>query len=196
MLSLSPARSAGSSRGNAAPAAVNQVLSFWRDAGPRLWFAKDPAFDRRFRDGFGALHEAAAGGELQGWGASPEGSLALALLLDQFPRNAFRGTPRMYATDAAARAGADAAIARGHDMAVEPELRLFLYLPFGHSEKLADQDRCAALVQHLGEPTVGRAEHHRGIVRRFGRFPHRNAILGRLSTPDEIAFLGNGGYAG
>ncbi len=102
----------------------------------------------------------------------------------------------MYATDAAARAVADAAIARGHDLAVEPELRLFLYLPFGHSESIADQDRCVALVEPMGEPNLGRAEHHRGIIRRFGRFPHRNGILGRLSTPGEIAFLAGGGYAG
>jgi uncharacterized protein (DUF924 family) len=188
--------SGGSSRGDPAAPAAGQVVSFWREAGPSLWFAKDPGFDRRFRDRFLALHGAAAGGELEGWGASVEGNLALVLLLDQFPRNAFRGTPRMYATDAAAREVADAALAKGHDMAVEPELLLFLYLPFGHSESLADQDRCAALVAQLGEPTVGRAEHHRGIVRRFGRFPHRNAILGRPSTPDEIAFLANGGYAG
>jgi uncharacterized protein (DUF924 family) len=172
------------------------VVAFWREAGPHLWFAKDPEFDRRFRERYLPLHEAAAAGALHGWQGAAEGSLALVLLLDQYPRNAFRGSPRMYATDALARAVADRAIVLGQDLEIAPELRLFVYLPFGHSESVADQDRCAALVAPLGEPTLGRAEHHRGIVRRFGRFPHRNAILGRPSTPDELAFLAGGGYAG
>ena len=172
------------------------VVAFWRDAGPDLWFANDPSFDRRFREQFLALHEAAARGGLRAWHDPAEGSLALVLLLDQYPRNAFRGTRRMYATDEAARPVADAAIGRGHDRAVDPALRLFFYLPFGHSESIADQDRCVALAEALGEPDLGRARHHRDIIRRFGRFPHRNAILGRLSTPEEMGFLAGGGYAG
>jgi uncharacterized protein (DUF924 family) len=181
-----------------APAAPDAaaVVAFWREAGPPLWFAKDREFDRRFRERFRALHEAAAAGGLRAWEATAEGSLALVLLLDQYPRNAFRGTPRMYATDALARAAADRAIARAHDQEVEPELRLFFLLPFGHSEEIADQERCLALAAPLGEPTRSRAQHHRDIVRRFGRFPHRNAILDRPSTPEEVEYLANGGYAG
>lgn len=172
------------------------VADFWRQAGPKLWFAKDPEFDRHFRERFLVLHEAAARGDLAGWSDSATGALALLLLLDQFPRNAFRGTPRMYATDRLAREAAMAAVSAGHDQAVEEELRLFFYLPFGHSEELADQERSVALARSLGQPTLGRAEHHRDIVLRFGRFPHRNPILGRLMRPEEQRFLDEGGFAG
>jgi uncharacterized protein (DUF924 family) len=118
------------------------------------------------------------------------------LLLDQYPRNSFRNTPRMYATDAAARDVADAAITAGHDRAVEVGLQVFIYLPFGHSEDLADQERSVALAERLGEPTLTLAKHHRDIVRRFGRFPHRNPILGRPMRPEEQRFLNEGGFAG
>jgi len=178
------------------PAEALDVVRFWQDAGPGLWFAKDPEFDCRFRERFLLSHEAAACGELAGWIASPYGALGLLLLLDQFPRNAFRGTPRMYDTDAMARTTAKAAIAAGHDRKVPIELRVFVYLPFGHSEDMADQDRSVALSLPLGEQTFGHAEHHRDIVRRFGRFPHRNAILGRQTTADEQRFLDEGGFAG
>lgn len=172
------------------------IVEFWRAAGPNLWFAKDPDFDRAFRDRFLQQHEAAARGALAAWMARPEGALALLLLLDQFPRNAFRGTPRMYATDVLARQTAERAIAAGHDQAIEPELRLFVYLPFAHSETFADQERSVALVRRLGQPHLSHAEGHRDIVRTFGRFPHRNPILGRVMTPDEQQFLDAGGYAG
>ncbi|MBR0665120.1 DUF924 family protein [Roseomonas hellenica] len=172
------------------------VVDFWRAAGPGLWFAKDPGFDDRFRRGFLAAHEAAARSDGAGWLATPEGALGLVLLLDQFPRNAFRGTRRMYATDATARAAAAAAIAAGHDQGVETALRLFLYLPFAHSEDLADQDRSVALVAHLGEPNLTRARRHRDIIRRFARFPHRNPILGRAMRAEEQRYLDAGGYAG
>ena len=187
---------AAKSERQATPAEALEVVRFWQDAGPQLWFAKNPEFDRRFRERFLALHEAAACGGLAGWTASPYGSLGLLLLLDQFPRNAFRGTPRMYGTDAMARTRARAAIAAGHDQTVPVDLRLFMYLPFGHSEEIADQDRSVALSLSLGEPHLAHAEHHRGIVRRFGRFPHRNAILGRETTPEEQRFLDEGGFAG
>lgn len=178
------------------PPEAQAVVAFWREAGPDLWFAKDAGFDRRFRDRFLASHERASRGGCAGWMATPEGALALALLLDQFPRNAFRGTPRMYATDAPARAVAAAAIDAGHDNEVEVALRVFLYLPFGHSEELADQERSVALVERLGEPDASHARRHRDIVRRFGRFPHRNPILGRAMTPEEQRYLDEGGYAG
>lgn len=172
------------------------VVAFWQDAGPDRWFAKDAEFDRRFSARFSALHEAAAHGELAAWEADPQGALALLILLDQYPRNAFRGAARMYATDPLARTVADGAIARGFDLQVPPALRLFVYLPFGHSESVADQDRSVRLAEGLGEPSLSRARHHQAIVRRFGRFPHRNAILGREPTAEERAYLAAGGYAG
>lgn len=176
--------------------AARAVVDFWRAAGPGLWFAKDPDFDARFRDRFLAAHAAAARGDCAGWMATPASALGLLLLLDQFPRNAFRGTTRMYATDALARAAAAEAIAAGHDRGVAPALRVFFYLPFAHSEALADQDRAVALVTHLGEPDLTHAQRHRDIIRRFGRFPHRNPILGRVMQPEEQRYLDEGGYAG
>lgn len=178
------------------PAEAQELVEFWRAAGPALWFAKDEQFDRRFRERFLTLYEAAVRGELAGWSHSAPGALALIILLDQFPRNSFRGTPRMYATDAAARTIADAAIAADHDQHLPKELRLFMYLPFGHSESLEDQERSVVLAQRLGQPDLSHAEHHRDIIKRFGRFPHRNAILGRVSTQEEQAYLDGGGYKG
>lgn len=173
-----------------------EVVAFWRDAGPDRWFAKDDAFDRRFRTQCLALYESAARGDLASWAETPEGALALVLLLDQFPRNCFRGTARMFATDPLALQVADAAIAAGQDTAVEPDLRVFFYLPFEHSEDLADQDRSVMLAQPLSEEYLKYAVLHRDIILRFGRFPHRNAILGRSSTPEEQQFLDEGGFAG
>jgi uncharacterized protein (DUF924 family) len=181
---------------SAVPAKAYSVVEFWQQAGPSKWFAKDAEFDRQFRERLLSTHEAAARGELDGWLATPYGALALILLLDQFPRNAFRGTVRMYATDERARAAAAKAIDAGHDRAVSKELRLFLYLPFGHSETLADQERSVALAEGLGEPDLSHAKRHRDIIRRFGRFPHRNPILGRDMTADEQRYLDEGGYAG
>ena len=183
----------------AAPVPVSEaaaVVAFWQEAGPGLWFAKDEAFDRRFRERFLSLYEMAARGELTGWLATPDGALALVLLLDQFPRNAFRGTPRMYATDAFARQVGSAAIDAGHDRAVNAQLQLFFYLPLGHSENLADQERSVALAERLGEPSLSHAKGHRDIIRRFGRFPHRNPVLGRTMRPEEQQFLDAGGFAG
>jgi uncharacterized protein (DUF924 family) len=168
------------------PSEAAVVVDFWRRAGSNLWFAQDEDFDCRFRDGFMGLHEAATRGELSGWCASPVGSLALIILLDQFPRNAFRGSPRMYATDSIARKVAHAAIMAGHDQAFDSDLRLFFYLPFGHSEALADQARSVALCQHLGEPDFSHAKRHCDIIRRFGRFPHRNPTLKRAMSRESV----------
>jgi len=175
---------------------ANDVLDFWRAAGPARWFRKDEAFDEEFRSRFLAQHEAAARGELDAWAVDAPGTLALILLLDQFPRNAFRGTPRMFATDPKARDMARAAVDAGFDQAIEPQLRGFVYLPFMHSEDLADHERSVALNRPLGGESQRFAEHHRGIIERFGRFPHRNAVLGRTSTPQEQAFLNEGGFGG
>lgn len=175
---------------------ASEVVAYWRDAGPDRWFAKDDAFDQQFRTHCLALHEAAARGDLSSWAATTDGALALVVLLDQFLRNCFRGTARMFATDEVARRVASAAIAAGHDQAVEPALRVFFYLPFEHSEDLADQDRSVALSQTLSEDYRRYAALHRDIILRFGRFPHRNAILGRVTTPEEQRFLEGGGFAG
>ena len=172
------------------------VVSFWRAAGPKQWFRVDPAFDARFRDRFLAAHEAAAAGRLQDWLGSADSALALVLLLDQFPRNAFRGTARMYASDPQARHAADAALRARFDAEVDPELRQFFYLPFMHSERLEDLERCIALNTPSGGEPLRFARHHRDIVARFGRFPHRNAVLGRASTPEEERFLAEGGFGG
>jgi uncharacterized protein (DUF924 family) len=176
------------------PAAA--VVAFWRAAGPKAWFAKDEEFDQRFREQFAALHEEAASGRLSDWLKSPVGALALVLLLDQYPRNAFRGTARAFATDGAAREAAAAAIAAGHDRAVEADLQSFFYLPYEHSESLADQDRSVELMTRLGPDTLKWAEAHRDIIRRFGRFPHRNAIVDRATTAEEQQFLDGGGFSG
>jgi uncharacterized protein (DUF924 family) len=173
------------------------VLSFWRTAGPKKWFAKDDAFDADIRARFMPTYEAAAGGDLSEWEATPDGALALTIVLDQFPRNLFRHGPQAFAADAAARAVADRALARGFDSQVPTGERMFFYLPFEHSESMVDQDRSCALFRELGNADLLRwAELHADIIRRFGRFPHRNAVLGRTTTPDEQAFLDNDGFAG
>lgn len=172
------------------------VVTFWHDAGPERWFAKDDAFDAEFCARFLAAHEAAAAGRLDQWMETAGGALALMILLDQFPRNAFRDRARMFATDAQAMLLADQAIAAGHDLAVDPALRVFFYLPFEHSEALADQDRAVSLITPLGGEVLRYAEIHRDVIERFGRFPHRNKILGRQSTPEELEFLAAGGFAG
>jgi len=186
---------AGSGLTSVAPRPTD-VIAFWSEAGPALWFAKDEAFDRRFREAFMEAHQAACRGELDDWQRTPGGALALILLLDQFPRNAFRGTPRMYVSDTRAQKAAEAAIAAGHDRHIDADLRLFFYLPFAHSEALADQERSVALCRDLDEKSLAHAEGHRDIVKRFGRFPHRNLILGRAMTDEEQRFLDQGGYAG
>ena len=172
------------------------VVQFWRDAGAKQWFGKDPAFDRRFRERFLDLHLSAARRECDEWAATPEGSLALLILLDQFPRNAFRGTGHMYATDPLAQHFARMASAAGYAEATDPELRLFFCLPFAHSEDIADQNLSVELNARLGAVERSHAEGHRDIIRRFGRFPHRNPLLMRTMTPQEQAFLDGGGFAG
>lgn len=170
------------------------VVGFWREAGPERWFAKSDAFDAQFDARFREAHFAAARRELDAWTGTPDGMLALMLLLDQFPRNVFRGSGHAYATDPLARMFAVRMVDEGFDRQIEPVLRLFCYLPFMHSESMADQDRCVALLQASGDPKW--ALHHRDIIHRFGRFPHRNAALGRDSTPEELVWLEDGGFGG
>ncbi len=176
------------------------IVGFWRSAGPRKWFAKDRAFDAAIALKFEQTHYRAAMRRYDHWAETPEGALALLILLDQFPRNLYRGTAHAFATDPLARTFARAALAAGHDQSIEAQLRPFFYLPFEHSESLADQEfcveLCAALQADSGdEDTIKWAIEHRDIIARFGRFPHRNAVLGRETTPEEQVFLDEGGFA-
>ena len=174
-----------------------EIVSFWREAGPDRWYDVDEGFDQTVRSRFLAIHEAAARGELAAWEDTAEGSLALAILLDQFPRNMFRNSARAFATDPPAREVAGRAIARGFDRMTDETMRSFFYLPFMHSEALADQDRCLKLYQACGDAEGAKyAVIHRDIIARFGRFPHRNRVLGRDTTPAEREFLDGGGFAG
>lgn len=178
-------------------ASIADVLAFWRGAGPEKWFKKDSAFDAEIRSRFLDTYNAAAAGARSEWESTAEGALALVIVLDQFPRNMFRGSADAFAADPLARQIADRAIARGFDRAVPQGNRQFFYLPFEHSEALADQERCIALFRATGNAELLKwAELHADIIRRFGRFPHRNAALGRTTTPDEQAFLDGGGFTG
>lgn len=173
-----------------------QVLGFWNAAGPKRWFAKDDAFDAAFRVRFHDAHFAAARGELDAWLAQPDSALALILLLDQYPRNAFRDTGHMFATDGLALRCSRQSLAQGHPEQIAPQLRNFLYLPFMHAEDLAVQEESVALYgQHVPD-SLQWAILHRDIIARFGRFPHRNLALGRDTTPEEARFLAEGGFSG
>ncbi len=176
---------------------IDRIIGFWREAGEKnLWFRKDEAFDVIFRERFLHLHHAAARRELDGWADSPQGLLALLILLDQFPRNAFRGSAHMFATDPLARHFARLALERDAPAHVDEPLRLFFCLPFTHSEDLADQHLSVTLYERYAPSQIGHAHVHRDIIERFGRFPHRNPQLGRDTTPEERAFLEAGGFAG
>jgi uncharacterized protein (DUF924 family) len=176
---------------------AEDVLAFWLAAGHERWFEPDEAFDAQIRQRFAATYEDAAAGRLSAWENSPEGALALVIVLDQFPRNMFRGSAKSFASDPLARDAAERAIARGFDQRVAMPQRAFFYLPFEHSEELGDQERAVALIGATGDADLLKwAELHADIVRRFGRFPHRNAVLGRTTTPEERAFLDDGGFSG
>lgn len=193
---------------------VDEVLSFWfgepgeagfaaGDAVSR-WWKKDAAFDEEIRSRFGALHAGVMSGEREDWLKSARGRLAYVIVLDQFSRNMFRDTPGMFASDRKALDAARGAVEQGMDRAVRGDLRAFFYLPFMHSEELAVQDRCVALFETFHDELEGEGKAriasnlkfaiaHRDIVAKWGRFPHRNAILGRESTPEEKAFLAQPG---
>lgn len=182
------------------------VLAFWFAEGlegwRKAWFEKNDAFDAACREAFGPLVVPAREGALDGWAATPQGALALLLLLDQAPRNLFRGSAEAFASDAHARAVARRAVlAERFDLALPPVARVFLYLPFEHGEAMADQDLSVALYEGLRDipalaapgAVIDYAWRHRAVIERFGRFPHRNAALGRESTPAEQAWLAAGG---
>ena len=173
------------------------ILAFWHEAGRERWYKRDDAFDAEVRRRFLPLWQMAIAGELASWEVSDEGALALVIVLDQFPRNMFRGTPQAFASDALARDVARRAIGRGTDRRIDPVLLEFLYMPFMHSEQLPDQLHCVALFQNTDNAeNLKYAREHAEIIRRFGRFPHRNRLLGRETTEDVQAFLDNGGFAG
>ena len=166
-----------------------EVLRFWFDQHPKDWFVKSPAFDAQIRSRFLALHEEAAVGQLARWADEAASCLALVILFDQFPRIMFRGEARAFATDPLALAVARAILERGWDKQMTRAQQLFAFLPFEHSESLADQNLACELMKDFGEEQLRYALRHREIIERFGRFPHRNGILGRESTAAEIEFL-------
>jgi uncharacterized protein (DUF924 family) len=187
---------------------ADEILAFWFGGSPadrRRWFGKDAAFDAEIRAKFAADVERAAAGELAAWANDPRGALALVILLDQFPRNLHRGSPAAFAHDATALAVARAAMTLGHDAALPPVERAFLYMPLMHAEDREVQRDCAAAFHRLADDAAAAgasaddtgylrmaadyADQHAAIVERFGRFPHRNAVLGRASTAEELAFL-------
>ena len=175
----------------------DDILDFWTQAGAKRWFAKDPAFDATIRDRFETDHHAAARGEHDAWAAAANGALALLILLDQAPRNLYRGSAHAFATDPKARAVARAAAEQGWHLAVAPAMRQFMLLPFEHSESLADQDAGLTRAAETGDAEILKwMRIHRDIIVRFGRFPHRNRALGRATTAEEQAFLDEGGFRG
>lgn len=173
------------------------VVKFWAEAGAENWFTKDEGFDREFSSRFMAAHYAAARRELDGWMDSPPGALALLILLDQYPRNAFRNTGHMFATDSLALHFTRQAVTKDYHLKVDPPLRPFILMPLMHSESLEDQEWLLELLDPTTQQnTYEYAVLHRDIIRDFGRFPHRNASLGRTTTQAEQAFLDGGGFAG
>ncbi len=177
------------------------ITAFWfAEAGPKDWFKKSDAFDAMIRQRFeeAAIDIAASVSKAPHlWEASPDSTLALIIVLDQFPRNMYRDTPAAFGWDAYALGVSERMIEKGWDLKIPQDRRSFAYMPFMHSERLSNQDRCVALMESRldNETNVKHAVSHRNLIERFGRFPHRNAILGRASTPEEIEFLENGGYA-
>lgn len=169
---------------------ATDLVAFWLDAGPARWFATDPAFDASLHEHFGGLHERAARNELDAWLGEPDAALALVLLLDQLPRNLYRGSAHAFATDGLGRRAATVAVDAGFDLLVDLRLRVFFYLPFEHSESPHDQQRSIELMTALGDDEYLRYAHaHAECIRRFGRFPYRNDVLGRASTREERAWL-------
>ncbi|MEP0940790.1 MAG: DUF924 family protein [Rhizobiaceae bacterium] len=173
------------------------VIDFWIDAGPEKWWKKNPDFDAEIEQRFGETHRRAAAGELDEWGTTPDGALALILVLDQFSRNLFRNSPRAFAQDEQCVSIVLAQMETGADREMHPDVMHFCYLPLMHSEQLEHQQMCIAEMERLeNTPSLRAAIQHRDIIADFGRFPHRNALLGRKTTDSEQAFLDGGGFSG
>jgi len=177
-------------------ATPSDVVTFWRGAGYETWFTRNDAFDAEFRERFLEAHFASARRELEHWMDNADGALALAILLDQLPRNVFRKSAHAYATDPLARHYAARAVDAGFDRQIDPALRVFFYMPFEHSEDIVDQQRSLALAGALDGNYMKYAQLHHDAIARFGRFPHRNRELGRETTAEEQAYLDAGGGFG
>ncbi len=180
-------------------AGPEEVLSFWLDeVGPEGWYLQDEALDARIRDKFLSTWEAACEGKFSLWLTYPSGSLAYIILMDQLPRNMFRGSKQAFASDRAALAAAKCAVDKGWDLKIDEPARQFFYLPMMHSENLCDQERCVRLmIERMpegGESNLLHARAHREVIRKFGRFPYRNDALERATTEHEAAYVSNGGY--
>lgn len=178
---------------------ANSIIDFWvNEVGPAHWYKSNPEIDAKIKNKFEDVWREAKDGELGAWMCTPEGCLALVLLLDQFPRCMFRGTAQAYSSDGAALAAAKRGIVMGHDFKIPEPQRQFLYMPMMHSESLMDQERCVRLIAlrllSTGGEGLLHAKAHRDVIRQFGRFPYRNAILGRANTESETAYLTAGGY--
>jgi uncharacterized protein (DUF924 family) len=180
------------------PRTAGEIVTFWEEVGPRGWYAVDPALDRAIRDRFLEVWVNATRGDYRDWLSAPRGALGYLILTDQFPRNMFRDEGRAFATDRRARDAAIIAVQRNWDLHLPEPIRQFFYLPFMHAETTADQDRSVRLIiarmPETGRDNLLHARAHREVIRRFGRFPYRNAALGRATTPAEQAFLDGGGY--
>ncbi len=173
-----------------------EILDFWWQAGPEKWFARDDAFDAEIAERFSDIQEVAAEGGFDGWAETPHGTLALLLLLDQFPRNLFRNDPRAFSSDAKALQIARMSLAHGFHRAFPKNARMFFFLPFEHAEDSDAQQTSVDLFRQLGdEQGYLYALVHMDVIRRFGRFPHRNPVLGRTTTPEEQAYLDSGGFS-
>lgn len=176
---------------------ADEVSSFWFEAGEKRWFTKDAAFDGALAVRFGEALKQARHGAFDHWAETPEGMLGLIILLDQVPRNIHRGSPLAFAADARALRHARGAVARGFHLRMPAPRAMWLIMPFEHAEDIDAQERCMALFASIGlNDMVHWAKIHRDIIARFGRFPHRNKVLGRTSTPAELEFLAAGGFAG
>ncbi len=178
---------------------AKDIIDFWmNDVGPANWYRRDAFIEAEMKTRFETLWEEANAGEFGAWMCTPEGCLALVLLLDQFPRKMFRDTPRAYISDPAALAAAKRGLVMGHDLKTPEPQRQFFYLPMMHSESLMDQERCVRLMSlrmlNKGSEGIRHAKAHRDVIRQFGRFPHRNIVLKRSSTGSELAYLTAGGY--
>lgn len=180
------------------PLTPGDIVTFWSEIGPEKWFTVDPALDATIRTRYLETWVNAARGDYRNWLSSPRGALGYLILTDQFPRNMFRGESRAFATDRLARTAAVLATQREWDLRIPEPMRQFFYLPFLHAETVPDQDRGVCLIlarmPETGAENLLHARAHREVIRRFGRFPHRNAALGRTTTPEEAAFLEAGGY--
>jgi uncharacterized protein (DUF924 family) len=176
---------------------ANDVLEFWSQLGNEGWWTKNPEVDAQIHEKFGKTHDEACEGKLDHWTETADGALALIIVLDQFSRNMFRNDAKSFTQDAKALQIAKDAVAKGLDQSCREDLRVFFYLPYEHSEKIADQEKSVLLQHSIANPeAIWAALEHRDIIRRFGRFPHRNTVLGRHTTPAETAYLDGGGFKG